>query len=109
MIKPIVPKRSKYSSIPTEVDGHRFASRKEARRYSELKLMEQGGIIEGLELQPKFPLVVNGEKIGTYIGDFRYRVDGEDRVEDVKGVLTPVYRLKKKLVRALYGVVIVET
>lgn len=103
---------NKYHAIPTEVDGHRFASRAEARRYSELRLMEQAGEITALELQPVFPLVVNDTKVGTYIADFRYRTSaGVLVIEDVKGgnaTRTPVYRLKVKLVRALYGVEIQE-
>lgn len=100
---------SKYHAIKTEVDGFVFASRKEANRYSQLKLLEGAGEIHNLELQPKFPLVVNGKSIGTYIADFSYVEDGELITEDVKGVKTPVYRLKKKLVQALYNVTIHET
>lgn len=101
---------TKYNAIPTHVDGLRFASKREAKRYNELKLMERGGEIIGLEIQPKFPLIVNKQKLGSYIGDFRYRdtATGDLIVEDVKGVATPVYRLKKKLIKALYGVEIVE-
>lgn len=102
--------RSKYGAKPTTVDGIRFASMAEARRYSELRLLEKAGEISGLELQPKFKLVVNGQHICTYIGDFRYRCKYTDPLitEDVKGILTPVYRLKKKLVLALHGVEITE-
>lgn len=104
----------KFNAVATEVDGIRFASKAEAYRYGQLKLLLRAGEIEGLELQPKFPLVVNGIKVGTYIADFRYRVvKGKSQsstvVEDVKGVLTPVYQLKKKLVRALFDVDITET
>ncbi len=101
---------SKYNAIPTHVDGLRFASKREAKRYNELKLMQQGGEIVALEIQPKFPLIVNAQKLGSYIGDFRYRdtATGDLIVEDVKGVRTDVYRLKKKLIKALYGVEIVE-
>ena len=83
----------------------------EARRYEQLKDMEQRGYIGNLELQPRYPLTVKGAKVGTYIADFRYRALGvgpREVVEDVKGVLTPVYRLKKKMVEAQYGITIVE-
>lgn len=100
---------SKYRAVPVEVDGIRFASKREAARYGVLKLLEASGEIEGLELQPRFPLVVEGARVGTYVGDFRYLDGGETIVEDVKGVKTPVYRLKKRLVKALYGVEIKET
>lgn len=100
---------SKYRAVPVIVDGVRFASKREAARYGALRLLEQAGEIEALELQPRYPLVVAGEEIGTYVGDFRYRERGELVLEDVKGVRTPVYRLKARLVKALYGVEIRET
>lgn len=102
--------RSKYGAVPTTVDNVRFASKKEAAHYGMLKILERAGKIKSLELQPKFPLHVNGQLICTYIGDFRY-VDaftGETDVQDVKGMKTPAYRIKKKLVKAIYGVEIQE-
>lgn len=102
-------RHGKYNAKRTEVDGFVFASRHEANRYSELKLMESAGEITHLGLQPKFPIFVAGNLICTYIADFEYRTkSGTYVVEDAKGVKTDVYRLKNKLVRALYGVVIVE-
>lgn len=100
---------NKYGAKKTVVDGITFASKAEARRYGELKLLEKAGEIRHLELQPKFDLTVNGEKIGRYVADFRYREGTESVVEDVKGFKTPVYRLKKALVKALYGIEIRET
>lgn len=83
----------------------RFASQAEYRRYLELKLFATN-----LELQPKFPIVVNNKKICTYVADFKYLDDkGNEVIEDVKGVKTPVYKLKKKLVEALYPIKIIET
>lgn len=99
----------KYGAKATTVDGHRFASQAEARRYGELKLLEKAGEITNLELQPKYPLLVNGVVIAHYVGDFRYHVKGLPVVEDVKGVKTPLYRLKKKMLRAQYGIEIAET
>ena len=100
---------SKYHAVKTEVDGYVFASKAEANRYSQLKLMEMAGEISYLELQPKFPIVVNGVKICTYIADFRYLYCGTNQIiEDVKGMKTPVYKLKKRLVEALYGITITE-
>lgn len=113
-------KRHKYGAKPTEIDGIRFASQKEARRYLELKLLEKAGEVRNVELQPKFELHVNTKRIGFYKGDFKYeeraRVMGESGiefawqsvVEDVKGFLTPVYRLKKRIVAAEYGIEIRE-
>ena len=100
---------SKYGAVAVCEDGHRFASKAEARRYRELKALAAAGEIADLELQPRYPLEVNGRKIGAYVGDFRYCRGGVTILEDVKGVKTPVYRLKKKLVAALYGIEILET
>ena len=99
----------KYRNIKTAVDGVVFDSQKEARRYGELRLMERAGQIHDLALQPRFPIVINGVKVCTYVADFSYH-DQQDRkfYEDVKGMLTPMYRLKKKLVKAVYGVEITE-
>ncbi len=104
------PGRSKYGAKRTEVDGITFASKAEARRYSELKLMLVAGDIHGLMLQPSFDLHVNGMKVCRYVADFEYYRAGssEPTIEDVKGVLTPAYRLKKKLMRAIHAINIVE-
>lgn len=117
----------KYSAVATVIDGIRFASKAEARRYQELRLLERAGEIKELEIQPKFPLHVHingralhvGDKpICTYIADFRYRqleideggFSGRWRsiVEDVKGMKTAMYRLKKKMVEIQYGIRITE-
>ena len=101
--------RSKYHARPTTIDGVRFASAAEARRYGQLMLLQKLGEISGLELQPRFPIVIDGKLCATYVADFAYFTQGERVVEDVKGMITPVYRLKKKLVEALYpGTKIVE-
>ena len=100
----------KYHAIPTEVDGILFASRLEARRYSELRLMGQAGEIRDLELQPRYPIRINGQLVCTYVADFRYFDVQRNRevVEDVKGVRTREFVLKKKLVKAVYGIDIEE-
>ena len=102
-------RRGKYNAKKTEVDGRVFDSRAEARRYSELCLLGKAGEIQDIECQPKFDIKVNSQHICNYIADFRYlNKFGEPMVEDVKGVKTPVYRLKKKLVEALYNITITE-
>lgn len=109
-------RQSKYNAVPTVIDGIRFASKAEAKRYGELKLLQSAGLIFGLELQPKFPIEINGSKICTYIADFKYfrktsqdQAAGSDEItEDVKGMLTPVYKLKKKMVEAQYNITITE-
>jgi hypothetical protein len=123
---PRTAKRSKFNAKPQVVDGIRFASQKEARRYVELKMLEKAGVIRGLELQPRFPLYARdpnapeSECIGAYRGDFRYETSytvSSERgtftnwrtvVEDVKGFKTPLYRWKKKHVEAQYGIEIRE-
>ena len=106
------PKRSKYGNVKVEVDGHKFDSKAEGARYWDLKQLERAGEIADLELQPKFPLLVHGIRVAEYRADFRYRdADGAIVVEDVKSEITrkkEVYRLKKKMVQAQYGIEIVE-
>jgi len=80
------------------IDGHRFPSLAEGRRYKELKLLEQAGMIYGLKLQSPFPVIVIDKYICTYLADFDYYNGAGRVIEDVKGVKTPVYKLKKKLV-----------
>lgn len=100
---------SKYRAKKTTVDGYTFDSKKEAARYGALKILLRSGEISDLVLQPKYPIVFNGVKICDYKADFKYRANGREIVEDVKGVKTPVYRLKKKMVKAVYGIDILET
>jgi Protein of unknown function (DUF1064). len=105
-------KRPKYGAKRTEVDGIVFASKREATRYQDLKVMEQHGLISGLTLQPKYDLIVQSVKICRYVADFGYIENGAVVIEDVKSKITkglPVYRLKKKLMKALYGIDIRET
>lgn len=95
----------KYRAKPTTVDGIRFASQKEARRYRELRLLECAGKISDLELQVKYALV----DVIKYVADFRYKENGETVVEDVKGYKTPIYRRKAKLMKKQHGIEIKET
>jgi hypothetical protein len=104
---------NKYHNKQTMLLGEKFSSRKEAARYQELLLMQRAGLIRNIELQPRYDLVVNAQKLGFYKADFRYeKTDtSEIMVEDVKGgnaTKTPVYMLKKKLVKALYDIDIIE-
>lgn len=101
--------RSKYNNRRVTLDGYTFDSQAEAQRYQELCLMRTAGDIADLAVHPRYPLVVNGETVATYVADFAYTTwDGIEVVEDVKGVRTAVYRLKAKLMHALYGIRIVE-
>ena len=120
---------SKYRNEKTEVDGIVFDSRKEANRYRELKMLEKAGEISDLRLQVKYELIpaqyemgtrIQGSKVQTvercveravnYVADFVYKdnMTEETVVEDVKGMKTEVYKLKKKLLRWRYGIEIKE-
>ena len=102
---------NKYGNKKVVVDGYTFDSKKEARRYGELKLLLRAGKIKDLELQPKFELIptirTEDETLRkvSYIADFKY-IDlesGKMIVEDVKGFKTDVYLLKKRLFLQKYA------
>ena len=101
-------KKSKYRNRKTEVDGVVFDSAAEARRWQELKLLMRHGAISDPQRQVVFNLDVNGDRVCIYRADFTYHEDGVFVVEDVKGVKTRDYVLKKKLMKAIYGIKIVE-
>jgi len=98
----------KYGNRKTVVDGIKFDSQAEANRYCELKLLEKAGEINNLVLQPKFVLLSGYKKDGInvrpmyYIADFTYQAKNGQVVEDVKGVQTAVFKLKKKLFEHKY-------
>lgn len=100
---------TKYNAKKTMLDGYVFDSQMEARRYGALKLLLASGEIKDLSIHLPYPIVVNGKKIGKYIADFVYCENGVEVIEDVKGFRTAVYRFKKKLVEAIYGIEIRET
>jgi len=96
-------KCSKYKAKPCYIDGHRFASLREGARYRVLCAWQAAGKIRDLELQPKFVLLPGyrresgkWERPITYIADFRYVERGVVVVEDVKGMKTQIYQLKRK-------------
>lgn len=89
--------------------GIKFDSKWEAERWGELTAMERANYITDLERQIKYDIIVNDQKICRYIADFRYnKVDEygnlEEVVEDAKGVETPEFKLKKKLMKAVLGI-----
>ncbi len=94
--------RSKDGIAARTVDGIVFASLAEARRYGELKLLEKGGHIRRLELQPVYTIEINGKHVCKVILDFRYFEGHECVVEDVKGRDNALSRLKRKLVESAY-------
>ena len=103
------PKPAKYRNKPQVVDGERFDSKKEAQRWHELQLEWRAGRISRPRRQVAFSLSVNGEHVGKYVADFVYVRDGERVVEDTKGARTELYRLKRKLMLACHGILVLET
>lgn len=119
--------RSKYHAKKTFAYGIQFDSKREAERYQELKTLEAQGKIHDIKLQVKFVLIpaqrepdtvgVKGgiikgkliEREVTYRADFTYFTeDGTFVVEDVKGMRTPEYKIKKKLMLYMCGIRIKE-
>lgn len=98
--------RSKYGAKKT----NGYASTAEARRAAELALMARAGLITNLREQVPFEIIPkqDGERAALYICDFMFKENGEWVVEDVKGVKTPAYVLKRKLMKLVHGVVIRE-
>lgn len=106
---------SKYHAKKTTIDGIQFDSAKEAKRYVKLRDMEEAGEIEGLRLQVPFEILPSFECDGVkyrgmkYIADFVYYRNGVRVVEDVKGVKTPEYKLKRKLMAYMNHINIKES
>lgn len=99
---------SKWRNVRTTVDGLTFASKREARRYAELKIELLAGNIAELELQKPFALDINGIHICDDVADFVYPRQGVQIVADAKGKATDLYRIKQALMRAIYDIEIVE-
>lgn len=116
---------NKYQAIKTTVDGIEFDSRKEARRYQELKLLQMAGEISNLRMQVRYELIPaqyeeierygkRGQKLKPkrklieypvyYIADFVYVKEGQEIVEDAKGMKTKDYILKRKLMLWIHGI-----
>lgn len=88
----------KYRNQPTYVDGRKFDSKAEARRYGELKILQFDRQISDLKCQVPFQLFgKNGRKVCEYRADFAYTEGGKEVVEDVKGVATRAFGIKAKL------------
>ena len=110
---PIIPNKTrrpnKYFAKKTIAMGLKFDSRWEAERWGQLKAMEKAGVVTQLERQIKYELSINDIKICDYIADFRYLLEEENGlsklvVEDAKGVLTPEFKLKKKMMKAIHNI-----
>ena len=106
---------SKYGNRITILDGQQFDSAKEARRFAELRLLERAGQIQNLQRQVPFVLIPKQERNGkvierpcVYKADFVYTENGEEVVEDTKGVKTKEYIIKRKLMLWQFGIQIRE-
>ena len=105
----------KYHNTKVFVDGHTFDSKKEAKRYYELRLLEKAGEISDLQLQVKFVLIpsqrIDGklvERECAYKADFVYQENGKTIIEDTKGFKTKDYVIKRKLMLFIHGIRIKE-
>ena len=107
-------KRPKYKSKYTVVDGISFQSAWEAEYWQVLCLLEKANLIEKLERQIRYPLVVNTERVGTSVIDFRFTELNEDghpvriRLQDTKGFIgkdtnTQLWKLKHAIIHATTG------
>jgi len=126
-VKSSLKKPSKYRAKKTVIDGIKFDSLKEGKRYGQLKLLLRAGEISDLQVHPSFDLKVNNFLICRYIADFSYykttpirtngKVDAVSRdeddfvVEDVKGMKKggawDIFRIKAKLMKAVLGIDVV--
>jgi hypothetical protein len=104
---------NKYGAKRCEEDGYQFASLAEREEYRRLKLRALAGEIEDLEVHPAYPFVVNEQKVGRFTLDFGYfdKALGRRVIVDVKGgraTRTEAYRLRVRLLKALYGLEVTE-
>lgn len=101
--------RSKYKNVRTEYNGVLYDSKKEANYAYRLDLLQSCGEVTKWFRQVRLPLDVNGQKVCTYVVDFVVHCsDGTIEHVDVKGYKTDVYKLKKKLVKAVLDIDIKE-
>ena len=102
----------KYKNIKVKLDGITFDSKKEANYYGILKLKVKAKLIDSFAMQVRYDIVVNNHYIGFYKADFvTYKNAEVLDVIDVKSEMTkklPVYRIKKKLIKAIYNFDIIE-
>ena len=97
---------NKYNNIKTVVDGIKFDSKREAYYYLYYKRLQETKVISNLKLQTSIKFDIDGKHIFTYKADFEYEDEYGHHYIDVKGVETPVFRLKKKLIEAKYKIII---
>jgi hypothetical protein len=100
---------NKYGAKQSMIDGHTFHSRAEARYYQVLKYRQMLGEVTDVKLQEPFTVLgPKGQVVTTYRSDFTFwdNVEKRKRIIDVKGVQTPYFKLKKRVVEAFLGITI---
>ena len=110
-----IPLRSKYGNKKTEVDGLVFDSKLEAKHWLELVAMQQRGEIFNLRRQVKYELIPAVRLDGRmrpatkYVADFVYTdKGGNEVVADSKGFKTDVWMIKRRLMRWVHGIEVIE-
>lgn len=105
----------KYHNKKVTINGETFDSKKEAARWQELLLLQRAGKISHLNRQVAYELIpsqyIDGtcvERAVKYVADFVYKENGQLIVEDTKGMRTPEYIIKRKLMLSVYGIRIKE-
>lgn len=107
----------KYKNRKTVVGSETFDSAAEANRYWALCQLQKAGVIRDLARQVMFVLaprvVIHGKTKPAlrYCADFSYTdtASGQSVVEDKKGALTDVYKIKRHLMKSVHGIDILET
>lgn len=100
---------NKYNARKTTIDGLTFDSQREATRWCELQILAAAGEVRDVRRQVPFELVPSFQRDGKLVRGIKYVADfvytdrsGCQVIEDVKGVRTDVYRIKRKLLLATY-------
>lgn len=107
--------RSKYGNKKTTVDGILFDSKRESFRWTELKLYERTGAISNLRRQIPYEIIpavtIHGKRYRAikYVCDFVYEEGGRTVHEDSKGFATPEYLIKKRLMKVVHNIELLET
>lgn len=102
-------KKSLYGNKIVVNEHGKFDSGEEYRRFLTLRLLERSGEIQNLRRQVRYSLDAGGIHISVYVADFVYAKGGVDVVEDSKGFITPEYRQKRRLMKEILGIEILET
>lgn len=106
-------------NLTSKYHNHReggFDSKRERERFAELRLLERAGAISELKRQVRFELIPAQYRDGrcvfrsvSYVADFTYKKNGELIVEDSKGFKTPEYKIKRKLMLWVLGILVIES